>query len=150
MVIEDYIRALWFWADKGEQVIVDPAIYIFLLDLLARNGRFHRLHQLLLNRVFSDSQDVACKLLKYSDIYPPALQLCIDMFKRLEDYDQIVEVFLAKRKLSEGLKCIQLYADKMKQLDKLKDLMLQEAARSDSVMLQLTKNFFEAKLYLSK
>jgi len=46
--------------------------------------------------VIADSLHVACQLLSLGSQYTPALQLAFDMFKRLNEPIQIIEVLLTK------------------------------------------------------
>lgn len=79
-------------------------IYFFLYELLVnslvKNEEFFRLHQFLQYHLLCDSKQLACLLLSIKDIYPPAYQIAIDMFKRLGNAtEEIVDVFLAKKQV---------------------------------------------------
>jgi hypothetical protein len=90
-VIEEYIRSLSF-----HRLQVHSFIYELIIDLLVRNNRFYQLHQLLQYHVLSDSIHVACQLLSLASSYPAAMQLSLDMFKRLGEPHQILEILLSQ------------------------------------------------------
>jgi hypothetical protein len=109
-VLIDYIRSLALF-----QISVEPFIYELLVNFLVRNNKFYQLHQLLQYHVVADSVHVACQLLSlesinstnsltFSDVYPPAYQLALDMFKRLGSNEQILEVMLAKKQVLPALR----------------------------------------------
>eukprot|EP01112_Ceratiomyxa_fruticulosa_P015060 TRINITY_DN4383_c0_g1_i1.p1 TRINITY_DN4383_c0_g1~~TRINITY_DN4383_c0_g1_i1.p1 ORF type:complete len:901 (+),score=199.61 TRINITY_DN4383_c0_g1_i1:154-2703(+) len=98
-VITEYIRSLSF-----HHITVTPFLYELLINFLVRNGRFYQLHQFLQYHVVSDSQHVACQLLSLESTYPPAYQLALDMLKRLNTHDQIVEVLLTKKLILPALR----------------------------------------------
>ena len=97
-VLIEYIRSLSF-----RHMNVEPFLYELLIDLLVRNKRFYQLHQLLQYHVVSDSVHVACQLLSLDRMYPPAYQLALDMLKRLQTSDQIVEVLLTKKQVKKKI-----------------------------------------------
>lgn len=90
-VIGEYIRSLSF-----HRLQVHSFIYELIIDLLVRNNRFYQLHQLLQYHVLSDSIHVACQLLSMANSYPAAMQLSLDMFKRLGEPLQIIEILLSQ------------------------------------------------------
>jgi hypothetical protein len=71
---------------------------------LVRKKRFYQLHQLLQYHVVSDSVHVACQLLSLEGTYPPAYQLALDMLKRLQTHEQILEVLLTKHQVKKNFK----------------------------------------------
>jgi hypothetical protein len=99
-VIGEYIRSLNFHRLK-----VNSFIYELMVDLLVHNNRFYQLHQLLQYHVISDSIHVACQLLSLGSSYPPATQLALDMFKRLHEPLQIVEVLLTQGMVCDLRRC---------------------------------------------
>ena len=101
-VLTEYIRSLSF-----NRVPVEPYLYGKLIQVLVRSGKFYQLHQLIQYHVISDSVHVACKLLSLENQSPPAFQLALDMFKRLDEGDHIIEVLLAKKDLISTLRFIQ-------------------------------------------
>ena len=62
---------------------VDYKIEDVLVSHLVRTQQFYQLHQLLQFYVITDRQLMACKLLSLHEQYPAAIQLALDMFKRL-------------------------------------------------------------------
>lgn len=101
-VLTEYIRSLSF-----NRVPVEPYLYGKLIQVLVRSRKFYQLHQLIQYHVIADSVHVACKLLSLETQYPPAFQLALDMFKRLDEGDHIIEVLLAKKDLISTLRFIQ-------------------------------------------
>jgi hypothetical protein len=93
-VLTEYIRSLNF-----HHLAVEAFLNELLINFLVRNNRFYQLHQLLQYHVVSDSVHVACQLLSLETTYPPAYQLALDMLKRLQTHDQIVEVLLTKNQV---------------------------------------------------
>eukprot|EP01122_Echinamoeba_exundans_P004169 TRINITY_DN14182_c0_g1_i1.p1 TRINITY_DN14182_c0_g1~~TRINITY_DN14182_c0_g1_i1.p1 ORF type:complete len:758 (+),score=141.94 TRINITY_DN14182_c0_g1_i1:36-2276(+) len=98
-VIEEYIRSLSF-----HRLQVHSFIYELIIDLLVRNNRFYQLHQLLQYHVLSDSIHVACQLLSLASSYPAAMQLSLDMFKRLGEPHQILEILLSQNMLLQAMR----------------------------------------------
>lgn len=101
-VLTEYIRSLSF-----NRISVEPYLYGKLIQVIVRAGKFYQLHQLIQYHVISDSVHVACKLLSLEAQYPPAFQLALDMFKRLDEGDHIIEVLLAKKDIISTLRFIQ-------------------------------------------
>lgn len=98
-VITEYIRSLNF-----HHVAVTPFLYELLINFLVSNSRWYQLHQFLQYHVVSDSMHVACQLLSLESKYPPAYQLALDMMKRLNTHEQIVEVLISKNLLLPALR----------------------------------------------
>ena len=95
--------------------------------MLVKNERYYQLHQFLQYHVIGDSVHVACQLLSLEGKYPPALQLALDMLKRLNESERIVEVLLVKKQLLAALRFVQGYAggirfDGSRFLDVAKDI----------------------------
>lgn len=98
-VITEYIRSLNF-----HHISVTPFLYELLINFLVRNNKWYQLHQFLQYHVVSDSTHVACQLLSLESRYPPAYQLALDMMKRLNTHEQIVEVLISKNLLLAALR----------------------------------------------
>ena len=97
----EYLRSL-----NQHHLPVNHYIYELVINLLVSNERYYQLHQFLQYHVVRDSVHVACLLLSLEAKYPPAFQLAVDMLKRLETFEQIVEVLLLKRQVITALRFI--------------------------------------------
>jgi len=89
-VLVEYIRSLNF-----HRISPEFFLYELVINCLVRCKKYYQLHQLIQYHVVEDSVQVACQLLSLENVYPPAYQLAMDMFKRLSAHDQIVEVLLS-------------------------------------------------------
>jgi len=103
-VLTEYIRSLNF-----HHLSVEPFLYELLINFLVRKQRFYQLHQLLQYHVVSDSVHVACQLLSLEGTYPPAYQLALDMLKRLQTHEQILEVLLTKQQLLAAIRFVKTH-----------------------------------------
>jgi hypothetical protein len=72
----------------------DPEISSQLVVALHENHKFYHFHQFLQYFALDDSEHIACTLLSMKDTYPPAFQLALDMFKRLNKLDKIIDILL--------------------------------------------------------
>ena len=99
-ILIDYINSLIYF-----EIPIQYFIYKLLISLLIRNENYYQLHQFLQYHVFTDSKQLACQLLSLHQAYPPALQLALDMFKRLNvDQEYILEIFLSKMDILRALR----------------------------------------------
>lgn len=99
-ILFDYINSLIYY-----EIPIQYFIYKLLINLLIRNENFYQLYQFLQYHVFSDSKQLACQLLSLHQAYPAALQLALDMFKRLNvDQEYILEIFLSKMNILRALR----------------------------------------------
>eukprot|EP01126_Amoeba_proteus_P037478 TRINITY_DN3868_c0_g2_i1.p1 TRINITY_DN3868_c0_g2~~TRINITY_DN3868_c0_g2_i1.p1 ORF type:complete len:674 (+),score=147.45 TRINITY_DN3868_c0_g2_i1:760-2781(+) len=98
-VVIEYIRCLTF-----QRIEVSTNLNEFLINLLVRNQKFTQLHQLLQYHVICDSLPVACQLLSLQKVYPPCYQLALDMLKRLQFSEHLVEILLARGLASKALR----------------------------------------------
>jgi hypothetical protein len=94
-VLTEYVRSLHY-----QHIAVEPFLNELLINLLVRNKQFYQLHQLLQYHVIGDFVHVACQLLAIEVAYPPAYQLALDMFKRLQTNDEILEVLVTKKQVN--------------------------------------------------
>lgn len=70
------------------------------------------MHQFLQYHVFTDSKHLACLLLSLNKQYSSALQLGLDMLKRLQTADEeIVEVLLSQNQVIRALQYIEKNMD---------------------------------------
>ena len=99
-VLLEYINSLLVY-----QIPVQYYLYELLINVLVRNRMFFQLHQYLQYHVFADSKPLACLLLSLNQQYPPAVQLALDMFKRLNvDTEYILDIFVTKMDLLRALR----------------------------------------------
>lgn len=67
------------------------------------------MHQFFQYHVFTDSKPLACLLLSLEPYYPYAMQLGLDMLKRLSSAnEEIVEVLLSQHQIARALRFIQM------------------------------------------
>eukprot|EP01147_Barroeca_monosierra_P000802 gene802-4090_t len=98
-VVLEYIRSL-----NKYEISIEHDIYDLLISILADEGNYYQLHQLLQYHVIDDSKPLACRLLSIKSKYKPALQLAMDMFKRLGDsQDQIFHVLVAENQVISAM-----------------------------------------------
>jgi hypothetical protein len=97
----EYLRSL-----NQFHLPVNHYIYELVINLLVSNQRYYQLHQFLQYHVVRDSVHIACLLLSLESKYPPAFQLAIDMLKRLETEEQIIEVLLLKKQVMTALRFV--------------------------------------------
>jgi hypothetical protein len=92
--IIEYARSL---VENGEKL--SDAVQRCLIHMLLRTPSpdLFRLHQLLIFRCIEDHIPTALQLISLSNVYPPALQMGLDMLSRLEASNEIVQVLIAKR-----------------------------------------------------
>jgi hypothetical protein len=89
MVIAEYLRTM----DERKQQ-VDGCLHEFLFQILARRQKYNQLHQLLQHCVIQDSIKTAQRMISLSNVYPPFYQLGLDMYKRLERYNLIIDTMI--------------------------------------------------------
>ena len=103
-VLFDYILSL-----SQHQISIEYFIYEFLMSHLIRTKRYYQLHQFLQYHVFTDSKQLASKLLSLEPHYSHAIQLGLDMLKRLSSAnEQIIDVLLFQYQVSRALRFVQL------------------------------------------
>ncbi|CAK9806672.1 Regulator of MON1-CCZ1 complex [Anthophora plagiata] len=91
-VLLEYIRSL---VEHG--ISVQHYLQEFVITTLVQRKAYYQLHQLLQYHVVADSKPLACLLLSLENLYPAALQLALDMLKRLGNaHEEIIEVLLSK------------------------------------------------------
>ncbi|RWS28618.1 uncharacterized protein B4U80_07231 [Leptotrombidium deliense] len=106
-VLFEYINSL-----VSLQIAVQYFIYELLINVLIRSNRFYQLHQFLQYHVFSDSKPLACLLLSLHPKYPHAIQLSLDMFKRLSvAHEDIVDIFLSQFEVIRALRYVQRHGN---------------------------------------
>ncbi|EFA86648.1 colon cancer-associated Mic1-like domain-containing protein [Heterostelium album PN500] len=98
-ILTEYIRSLNYqYCGKSDK------LFSLLLSLFIDNQMFSQLHRFLQYNVIEDSENIAYKLLSISETYPPALQLSLDMFKRLKMPNVIISTLLEKKQVLLALR----------------------------------------------
>ena len=101
-IIFEYINSL-----TSHKITIQYFIYEFLINHLIKSENFYQMHQFLQYHVFSDSKHLACLLLSLHGQYSYAIQLGLDMLKRLQTADEeIVEVLLSQNQVIRALQYI--------------------------------------------
>jgi len=136
-VITEYTRSLHF-----NHVTVDPSLYQLLISYLVRNDKYYQLHQMLQYHVVSDSAHVACQLLSLESRYPPAYQLALDMFKRLNTDEEILEVLLAKKQIIPALRFLRSHRNLQYSTGRILDVAFEVG---DPTLFFTTYKFFESR-----
>ena len=99
-VLVEYHRSLC-----GVGVPVQHFLSELLINLLVRGKFWYQLHQLLQYHVIADSKVLACLLLSFESVYPPSLQLALDMMHRMRNSkEEIFEILLSKGMIIPGIK----------------------------------------------
>lgn len=137
VIVTEYIRSL-----NDLNIPVESYIYEVIVNVLVRNGQYFKLHQLLQYHVIADSVHVACQLLYIGTKYAPAIQLAIDMFKRLNDPTKIIEVLFSKGLIMNAMKYISHLPDSV--VKEMVPRFLEEAV-GDEVLYDIIKSHFIAK-----
>lgn len=90
---------------------VRNSIYELLIQILVHSGQYYLLNQLTAYKVIKDSKPIAFILLSLEDEYPPAVQLALDMLRRLPlSCEDIVEIFLIKKKVLHAIRFLESVA----------------------------------------
>ncbi|KYQ93988.1 colon cancer-associated Mic1-like domain-containing protein [Tieghemostelium lacteum] len=105
-VVTEYIRSLSFASCPASDKLFD-----LLISLFVDNNMFSQLHQYLQYYAIQDSENIAYKLLSIGEIYPPALQLSLDMFKRLQKPNIIISTLLERKQLLPAIRLLRSIRD---------------------------------------
>ena len=101
-VAVEYIRSL-----NKLAIMVEHFLLEMIMNLLIENKCYYQLHQFLQYHVISDSKPLAFLLLSRELVYPPATQLAMDMFKRLQTADsEIIDILLTRGQILTALRFI--------------------------------------------
>lgn len=100
-MLVEYIRSL-----TTHHIDVKHFIHELIINALVSNNCCYQLHQFLQYHVVKDSVHVACILLSLEPKYPPIFQLALDMLKRLNTYEEIVEVLLLKDQVMSAVRVV--------------------------------------------
>lgn len=103
-ILFEYILSL-----NTYQIPVQYSYYEFLITHLVRTKRFYQLQQFLQYHVFTDSKPLACLLLSLQQYYSHAIQLALDMLRRLSNAnEEIIEVLLSQYKVARALRFVSM------------------------------------------
>ncbi len=97
-LVVEYIRSL-----KVGGIPIQHLLQKFLIDLLVKNNDYHLLHQYIQYKVIDDSIPVAWQILHISNRYAPAYQIALDMMSRLQAYENICEILISRKEVSQAL-----------------------------------------------
>lgn len=101
-VAVEYIRSL-----NKLAIMVEHFLLEMIMNMLIENKCYYQLHQFLQYHVISDSKPLAFLLLSRELVYPPATQLAMDMFKRLQTADsEIIDILLTRGQILTALRFI--------------------------------------------
>ena len=101
-VAVEYIRSL-----NKLAIMVEHFLLEMIMNLLIENKCYYPLHQFLQYHVISDSKPLAFLLLSRELVYPPATQLAMDMFKRLQTADsEIIDILITRGQILTALRFI--------------------------------------------
>ncbi|KAI2801546.1 hypothetical protein BLOT_011100 [Blomia tropicalis] len=104
-IIFEYITSL-----SSHKITIQYFIYEFLINHLISSKNFYQMHQFLQYHVFSDSKHLACLLLSLNGQYSYAVQLGLDMLKRIgSGEEEIIEVLLSQNQVTRALHYINKY-----------------------------------------
>ncbi|GAM17687.1 hypothetical protein SAMD00019534_008620 [Acytostelium subglobosum LB1] len=135
-VVTEYIRSLNFkYCGRSDK------LYTLLISLFIDNQMFSQLHRFLQYNVVEDSESIAIKLLAIGESYPPALQLSLDMFKRLNQQDVIISTLLEKKQVLLALRYMR---STMKKYNAHVNVFLLYASQqNDDTLFYTVYKFFE-------
>eukprot|EP00118_Oscarella_pearsei_P022261 m.254487 g.254487 ORF g.254487 m.254487 type:complete len:652 (+) comp40385_c0_seq13:38-1993(+) len=136
-VLIEYIRSL-----NQHQIQVLYILYELLIKTLVGNRCFYQLHQFIQYHVLSDSKQLACLLLSIESVYPPALQIALDMLKRQSTADaEIIDILLSKGHVLQALR----FSRSVGKEDSVSARLFLEAAvnTKDNMLLYTVFKFFE-------
>ena len=138
-VFMEYIRSL-----HQHDQLVEHYLYEMVISILVRQRAFGQLHQLLQYHVIADSKPIACVLLAFEREYRPALQLALDMFKRLSTADEeIIEVLLSHDQILPALR----YIRSIGKTDVVSSRLFLDAAekKKDKMLFHTVFKFFQER-----
>ncbi|XP_055335679.1 regulator of MON1-CCZ1 complex-like [Paramacrobiotus metropolitanus] len=102
-VLVEYLRSLL-------AVGMEPQYYVqeLIVNTMVQFKMFHLLRHCVENGVFCDSKPFACLLLSLENMFPPAVQMVLDMLKRLgSSVEEQVEILLAKNEIFAAMRLLQ-------------------------------------------
>ncbi|EDQ86439.1 uncharacterized protein MONBRDRAFT_33838 [Monosiga brevicollis MX1] len=136
--VTEYIRSL-----SLAEVPVEHLIYEMLINMLVSGKQFYQLHQFFQYHVFDDSEPMACFLLSLQMQYPPAYQLAMDMFKRIEsDPVKICDILLTCGFVLPALRYIKSFGRDIVGRVPAKRFLEAALASNDDMLFYNVYNFF--------
>jgi hypothetical protein len=96
--VVEYIRSL-----KIYNIPVQHLIQKFLIDLMVKSKDLPLLHQYVQYKVIDDSIPTAWQILHISNEYEPAYQIALDMMSRLQAFENICEILISRKEISQAL-----------------------------------------------
>ncbi|KAL7298757.1 hypothetical protein TKK_0008504 [Trichogramma kaykai] len=123
---------------------VQHCLHELIITTLVLKQAYYQLHQLLQYHVVPDSKPLACLLLSLENHYPAALQLALDMLKRLGNaHEEMVEVLLSKGQILPALR----YISGVGMVDQACSRKFLEVAESanDPILFYSVYKFFEQR-----
>lgn len=80
---------------------------------LTQNHNLQTLQQILSYAILNESKPLACFLLSLSKVDPVISQMALDMLKRLNANDIIIEILLEQGKIVDAIKLGRLHSDQL-------------------------------------
>ncbi|XP_021721620.1 uncharacterized protein C18orf8-like [Chenopodium quinoa] len=122
-----------------ERIRVYPSLYVLMIQLLARGGRFGELGLFVIDKIIEPSKEVAYQLLESGRQHPPTRKLGMDMLRQLFLHHDYVLSLLQDGYYLEALR----YARKYKVVTVQPSLFLEAAyVSNDSQHLASVLRFF--------
>lgn len=137
-IVTEYIRSI-----RLHKATVSYYYYEILIQLLTRSSKLYTLHQLIQFNVVGDSLPLAYLLLSLTKVYTPAFLLGLDMLKRLNAHDDIIDALLEKQDITAAIK----YTISVNMESFVGSRKFLEAATKsgDNALFFSTYEFFEAR-----
>jgi hypothetical protein len=140
-VLVEYVRSL-----TAHKIEIEHFLFQLLISILVKTKLFVQLQQLLQYHVIEDSQHVALQLLSISSGESQAShQLALDMLRRLQKFDVIVDVLLARGEVLSALRFLESL-DK-KQAPTVDAKRFFDASVGNPLIFFTVFRFFEARGY---
>jgi hypothetical protein len=98
VLLVEYIRSLKYF-----KIPVQHLLQKFLIELLVKSKDYPLLHQYVQYKVIEDSIPTAWQILHMSSEYEPAYQIALDMMDRLEAYENMCEILISRKEISQAL-----------------------------------------------
>ncbi len=100
-VMKEFMASLLY-----HNISVESYIVQLLADLLFLNKDYQEMEELINNKVITDSEIIAEKLLEISSQYERFFRISLDMFKRLSSHKRVVEIMLDKGIVNTALQYV--------------------------------------------
>jgi hypothetical protein len=140
-VLVEYVRSL-----TAHKIEIEHFLFQLLISILVKTKLFVQLQQLLQYHVIEDSQHVALQLLSISSGESQAShQLALDMLRRLQKFDVIVDVLLARGEVLSALRFLESLDKKQAPTVDAKRFL--DASVGNPLIFFTVFRFFEARGY---